>query len=531
MSLAQASNQTAPAESNATAATREMRGAAVSPQPESQWRLQVALCLTSFLTAFMGSSLNVAMPFVALDFGCAPENVTWMISGFTAASSSFLLAASALTDRFGYLKIYQIGALCTSLLSLLVALSPNLLFCVFMRIAQGISMSLVFCTAVALLSQRISGPKRATAIALNTASVYSGLTFSPILAGVLVETLGWQSMFYITVVGLLISFALIHNEPYDKPHKDTLPLGRMTLSFVIGMVTLLSISGYTSDPMLVNTLGLGILMVGGFLFMEYKSTAPLLPVKFILQNKVLCFALLASLFHYLSSFSYTLLLSMHLQLIMGYSATTTGSMLIVQPLLMVLCSLFTGHLVGRFGPQYITITGMLLCTAGIAILLQLQPNSGISLIFISQVLCGMGFGLFSVPNTIIVMGSVEPRYFALASAVQAISRTVGQAISTAILTALLHYAISAEVGTTLYVRELNASIHISLIISTGGYVIATLFCFCCMIARIRVKAAATANAVPAAASAADAPADADAPAPAPRDHDGTVSTPEKGSHS
>ena len=448
-----------------------------TPQPSapapvnSHLRLQIALCMTSFLTAFMGSSLNVAMPFIAIDFNCAPENVTWMISGFTAASSSFLLSASALADRFGYLKIYQIGALCTGILSLGVALSPNLLTCVIMRLLQGVTISLVFCTAVALLSQRMPRELRASAIAYNVAAVYSGLTFSPILAGLLVDTLGWQSMFYITVVGLILSFYLTRSEDYDQPNTTRLPLWRMGFSFVIGMVTLLSISGYTSDPMLVNTLGLGLLLVGAFVFMEFKSSAPLLPVKFILKNRVLTFALLASLFHYLSSFSYTLLLSMHLQLIMSYSAAMTGLMLIIQPLLMVVFSSLAGKLTHKFGPQYITITGMLLCTAGIL-----------------QVLCGTGFGLFSAPNTIIVMSSVQPQYYALASAVQSISRTVGQAMSTAILTALLHYAINAEVGTTLYVRELSASIHISLLISTAGYVLATIFCFCCLVARIHVKA-------------------------------------------
>ena len=458
-----------------------------TPQPSapapvnSHLRLQIALCMTSFLTAFMGSSLNVAMPFIAIDFNCAPENVTWMISGFTAASSSFLLSASALADRFGYLKIYQIGALCTGILSLGVALSPNLLTCVIMRLLQGVTISLVFCTAVALLSQRMPRELRASAIAYNVAAVYSGLTFSPILAGLLVDTLGWQSMFYITVVGLILSFYLTRSEEYDQPNTSRLPLWRMGFSFVIGMVTLLSISGYTSDPMLVNTLGLGLLLVGAFVFMEFKSTAPLLPVKFILKNRVLTFALLASLFHYLSSFSYTLLISMHLQLIMGYAAAITGVMLIVQPVLMVVFSSLAGKLTHKFGPQYITI-------AGILVLLALDPNSSLTLIFVSQVLCGTGFGLFSAPNTIIVMSSVQPQYYALASAVQSISRTVGQALSTAILTALLHYAINAEVGTTLYVRELSASIHISLLISTAGYVLATIFCFCCLVARIRVKA-------------------------------------------
>ena len=67
-------------------------------------KLLVALCMTSFLTSFMGSSLNIAMPFIAQDYDCSPENVTWMINAFTASSAAFLLASSALANRFGYLK-------------------------------------------------------------------------------------------------------------------------------------------------------------------------------------------------------------------------------------------------------------------------------------------------------------------------------------------------------------------------------------------------------------------------------------------
>ncbi len=466
-------------------------------------RLQVALCLTSFLTAFMGSSLNVALPFIAVDFSCSPENVAWMISAFTAASSSFLLSASALADRFGYLRIYITGALGSAIFSLAVALTTNFMLCIVMRICQGMAMSLVFCTAVALISQRISGPARAFAIALNTAAVYSGLSFSPVLAGIIVDTLGWRTIFYFAAAGLIVSFLLCRAEPRDQPLTQRLPLVRMGLSFVIGLVTLISISGYTTEHFFVSTMCLGLVFVVGFLIGEYRAAQPLLPLKFILSNKVLLFALLASLFHYLSSFIYTLLLSMHLQLIWGYQAATTGLMLIVQPILMVVFSALSGKLAHRFGPQYLTIVGLTLCICGIMTLLPLEPKSSLTLIFVSQVLCGSGFGLFSAPNTMIVMSSVERQHFAIASAVQALSRTVGQATSMAILTALLHYAINAEVGTTLYVRELSASIHQSFILSTGGYVFALVFCFFCMYNRIQVlKARKAAEAKDEAAAAA-----------------------------
>ena len=138
-------------------------------------KLLIGLCLSSFLTSFMGSSLNVAMPFIAQDYNCSPENVTWMINAFTATSAAFLLASSALANRFGYLKIFLVGAAISAVLSVGVALSPDLLSGSIIRALQGISLSLIFCTAMALISQRIPREHRAFAIAYNIASVYAGL--------------------------------------------------------------------------------------------------------------------------------------------------------------------------------------------------------------------------------------------------------------------------------------------------------------------------------------------------------------------
>lgn len=204
-----------------------------------------------------------------------------------------------------------------------------------------------------------------------------------------------------------------------------------------------------------------------------------------MHNKVFLFALLAALFHYLASFGYILLLSMQLQLIWGYSASHTGFILFLQPMFMVLFSSLSGKLSHIVGPQYLTISGMTLCAISTVILLFLEPNSSIWVIFSSQIIMGIGFGLFSAPNTIIVMNSVEPHQYAMASAVQSISRTVGQASSMALITAIMHYFVAAEPQTTLYVRELSYSIHVSFLFSSCAFGAGLLFCLMCLYNRIK----------------------------------------------
>ena len=459
-------------------------------------KLLIALCMTSFLTSFMGSSLNIAMPFIAQDYHCSPENVTWMINAFTASSAAFLLASSALANRFGYLNIFLTGALSSGILSFAVTLAPELLSGSLIRGIQGVALSLVFCTAVALISQRVEREYRSFAIAYNVSSVYAGLTLSPLISGLIVDTLGWRTMFYITAVGLIASYFLTYHEPKDKPIADKMPLGRMFASFALGLIILLALSGYTSYSYFIYILLIGIVALGVYLGIEYRSHEPLLPLKFIWGNNVLKYALFASTFHYFASFVFTLLIAMHLQLILGYAAATTGMILMVQPFLMVLFSTLSGKLSHMVGPQYLTITGMTLCLTGVVVLFWLTPESSLALIFTAQVFLGIGFGLFSAPNTVIVMSSVAPQQYAMASAIQSISRTVGQATSMAVLTALLHYTINAAVGTPTYITELSGSIHLSLTMSSVSYGVGLIFCLLCLknrIAVVRARRAAAAT--------------------------------------
>lgn len=453
--------------------------------------LLIAVCISSFCCSFMGSSLNIAMPFMAADYNCSPENITWMLSSFTATSAAFLLAASALADRFGYLKIFLIGAFTSAIFTFLVGLTGDLLSGFIVRLIQGVCISLMFCTAMALISQRVPPTQRAFAIAYTVASVYAGLTFSPIIAGLIVDSFGWQVMFYATGALLLLTFFLAKTEKYDPPLKNTLPLVRMFVTFGLGVAILLALSSFTTFDFSAYVLYASLILLVVYLIYEAKNANPLFPIRYIMANKVMRYALLGSMFHYLASFIFILLLSMHMQLVLGFSASHTGFLLFIQPMFMVIVSSLSGKLSHIVGPQYLTISGMTLCASATLILLFLEPNSSLWLIFTSQFLMGVGFGLFSAPNTMIVMSSVEPHQFAMASAVQSISRTVGQATSMALLTAIMHYFVVAEQHTTLYVRELSYSIHFSFATSTCAFGFGLLFCLLCLYNRVKqVKALA-----------------------------------------
>lgn len=444
--------------------------------------LLISTCLASFLCTFMGASLNVAMPFIAQDYNCAPEDVTWMINAFTTTSAAFLLSASALADRFGYLKIYLTGVFLSIIFTIAVGLSPNLLTSSLMRGLQGCSFALIFCTSIALVSQRVSKKRHAIAISYVIASVYSGLTFAPPVSGFLVEILSWQSMFFMTGAFLVVAFFLAKRAHYDQPQStNSLPIYRMSITFVIGLVLLSSLAYYTSDFRMIYVMCFSAVALLFYIMYEFRSQKPLLPIRFILQNKILSYALVASLFHYFGSAVFILLLAMHLQIVLHLSASLTGAILLLQPLVMVITTYISGRLAHVVGVQFLTLCGISLCGASALALTSLTPNSSLFFIICCQVLMGLGFGLFSTPNTVIIMSSVDKTQYALASAVQSISRNVGQGISMALLTAIMHHFIDAMEGTTLYIRELSYAIYIEFSINSCIFIIALISSILCML--------------------------------------------------
>ena len=183
-----------------------------------------------------------------------------------------------------------------------------------------------------------------------------------------------------------------------------------------------------------SVLGLGVVLGGiigiaAFLQWEIRVDYPVLAIGMLRKNTVLTFSSLAAFINYSATFATGFILSLYLQYIKGLNPHYAGLVLISQPVVMALFSPFAGRLSDRFEPRIVASSGMGLITAGLLLFMFLDEKTTLGFIIITLILSGLGFAFFSSPNTNAVMGSVEKRFFGIASGILATMRSTGMTFS------------------------------------------------------------------------------------------------------
>ena len=174
-----------------------------------QKRILIAVMITSFIGPFMGSSVNIAVPAMAEDFNMMPDELTWAVTAFLIGSAATLLPFGRLADIKGRRRIYLQGLACICATTLVCAVVQNFLAFIFVRFLQGLSMSMIFGTSMALLVSCCGAENRGKTIGLSAACVYSGVSLGPFIGGFITDYLGWRMIFWLTGIALLINFFLI----------------------------------------------------------------------------------------------------------------------------------------------------------------------------------------------------------------------------------------------------------------------------------------------------------------------------------
>ncbi|MGN0908107.1 MAG: MFS transporter [Succinivibrio sp.] len=434
--------------------------------------------MTSFSSSFMSSSLNIAVDAISLEFSVNPDLITYAISAYVISVTAFLLPSSALANRLGYRRTYTLGAFAAALAAIAVALSPSFWILVGARAVQGVVNSVIFATATAVLSDNTSRERRGAAIGLSVAAVYAGLTLSPSLGGVLTDTLGWRSMFLIAAALNLVAVAMSLRIRSDPPNTSYYPYFKMAVAATGLMIFFYSLERLDNGLYMLAPLACGIALIAWYFVFEQRSKHPFMRITMLWENPVLGCALGASLCNYMATFAIALLLSLHLQLLRGFSAMEAGLIMIIEPGLQCLVSPFSGKLATRVSPNAIVIAGMSLSTIGTLVFSRLSATSPMAVLFAGQALCGIGFGLFSAPNTTIVMNSVDRSRFALVSALQSMTRNAGMSLCMAVVSAVFALSLTAHARSSAYLQELQGSLGISFLISTILGVAG--LCFCLM---------------------------------------------------
>ncbi|MFW6126075.1 MAG: MFS transporter [Chloroflexota bacterium] len=422
--------------------------------------------LASFLTPFMGSSINVALPSLGKEFAMDAVLLSWVATSYLLAAAVFLVPFGRLADIHGRKKVFTAGIVVYTLGSLLSGLSVSAAMLLSCRVLQGIGSSMIFGTALAIITSVFPPDERGRAMGINVAAVYIGLSLGPFLGGLLTQHLGWRSVFLVNVpLGLLIlAFVLwkLRGEWAEAKGERFDFIG----SLVYGGAIVAMMYGFSVLPAMwgIGVIAVGVMGIAAFVGWEARVKSPVVDLTLFRRNTVFAMSNLAALINYSATFAVTFLLSLYLQYVKGFSPQYAGFILVAQPVMQALCSPVAGRLSDKVEPRVVASIGMTLTTTGLLLFTFLSRETTLLYIIPGLVVLGLGLALFSSPNMNAIMSSVTRRSYGVAAGMVSTMRLIGQMLSMGLAMLIFAVVIGRVEITPEYYAEFLSSVRIAFIL-------------------------------------------------------------------
>ena len=392
--------------------------------------------LNAFTTPMMLSAVNVALPSIAIDLKIDAVVISWIPMAFLMASAMFVLVFGRVADMLGRKRIFLIGTMCVIITSIIASLATDGKFLIMARFLQGMSAAMLYATQLAIISSVFPPKQRGHAIGLTVSTIYLGLTCGSLIGGFLIDLYGWRASFVFHIpLAIAVLLIGIFKVPGDWSAEEP---GEFDLkgALVYGLSIVLLCLGVSILP---ESLGLLLLICGMFgiwlfITLAKRSKHPIFDVSLFGRNRVFAFSCFASFIIYTAVFANIVLVSLYLQYLKGLSATMTGSIMMVQPLVMAVFSPFVGRLSDKLEPRIIASVGMVITACGLLLLGSMNIHSAISTLITALIITGFGFSLFSSPNANAIMSAVDKPYYGSATGSLATMRILGQLTSMVVVT-------------------------------------------------------------------------------------------------
>jgi EmrB/QacA subfamily drug resistance transporter len=392
--------------------------------------------VTSFMTPFMGSSINIALPAIEADFQMDALVLTWVATSYLLAAAVSLVPFGRLADIYGRKRIFSFGIVIFTVASFLCAVAFSSTTLIVFRIIQGIGSAMIFATGIAILTSVFPHRERGKVLGINVAAVYVGLSAGPFLGGFLTQHFSWRSVFLVNVpMGVIIIALLVWKlkEEWREAKGERFDL-MGSIIYALGIVGIMYGISLLPAPEGAWLILAGVVAIAVFAKWEIKTSSPVFQMRFFTTNRVFTYSSLAALINYSATFAITFLLSLYLQHIKGLSPQNAGLLLVAQPIVMAAFSPLAGRLSDRIEPRIVASVGMALTTVALMLFTTLDQDASLKFVVARLALLGFGLALFSSPNTNAIMGSVEKKFYGIASGTVGTMRLLGMVISMGIAT-------------------------------------------------------------------------------------------------
>jgi len=355
--------------------------------------------LMTFMAVLDGSIINVALPVMAERLSVTTEAVSWVVTSYLAVITATILICGKLGDFYGKIKVFRIGVVGFTLGSLLCGVSESFAFLLAARVIQALGAAAAMATNQGIITQAFPANERGRALGLSGTVVALGSLAGPPLGGFIIAIIDWHYIFLINLpIGIIAS---ILGAKYLKSNHERQGA--------------------------VNT------------------DRRLLPLD-IFRNWLFSLSLLCAFFSFIAISCSNITLPFYLQNVLGYSPKTTGLVLMIYPMILVVTAPLSGYLSDLFGSEHFTFLGLLFTGFGLYLMSGLDESSGLPALASFIAVMSVGNGLFQSPNTSLVMSSVTPDRLGVAGSLNAFVRNTGMVFGVYLATSILYSRMSESLG-------------------------------------------------------------------------------------
>ncbi len=421
------------------------------------------MCFTLFMVMLDSTVVNLALATMQRKLGASISGLQWIVDAYVLFLASLLLTGGTLGDMFGRRKAFIGGLALFTLSSMLCALSPSLDWLIAARCLQGAGAAIMMPTTLSILTATFPDP-RERAQAIGTWAGVSGLALAvgPLIGGTMVDSLGWQSIFWINVpVGITAILLALWFVPESAQREGRgLDLLGQALA-IIGLAALTyafieaNTYGWTSTRILTLFVTAAVTL-SAFVVVELRSRTPMVQLAFF-RNGTFTGANIVGLIVSFGFFGIVFFLSLFFQEIQGYSPAQAGLLSLPMTLAVVVSAMLSGRVVSRVGARLPITFGLLLTGFGLLSLTTVQATTPYSQIWFLLVPIGFGNGMVMSPMTTAIMSTVPPSRAGMASATSNTMRQVGSVFGIAVLGSIVTQSFTSHLRESLLALRLPAA--------------------------------------------------------------------------
>jgi EmrB/QacA subfamily drug resistance transporter len=453
-----------------------------------QRALVLATCCASIVVVVMDISIvNVALPDIGRDLDASVSGLQWTVDAYTLVLAAFLVLAGSTADRAGRRRVFTVGLATFGLGSLMCALAPGIGWLVAARVVQALGGTMLNPVAMAIVAATFTEPaERARAIGVFGSMAGLSLTLGPVLGGVLVDAVGWRSVFWVNVpivaVALVCTAVFVPESRAPRARRPDL-VGQLLVMLVMGGVVYALIEsggrGWAS-PEIVGLLAASALGAVVLVAYERRRVEPLLEVR-LFRSVPFSSAILMALFGLCGFGAFLFTTTLYLQQARGLSAAATGICLLPVGALVIVLSPFTGRRVGSHGPRVpLVVAGSALALGGLVSAV-LDPSAPWGVLVATYLLFGVFLGAVNPPITHTAVSGMPTSMAGLAASLASSGRQTGTTLGIAVAGAILgavassgrhDFALAAR-GVWWLVAALGLGILVLGLVSTGPRALAS----------------------------------------------------------